>query len=294
MYFIEKREDRFNNLSNLLAREYGGEIRNVVLDLPIHGSADMEIRKILGRIREKPGFNPVLIFLDQFGYSAVPMELICDTLSMPSSEILSFMNWRDLNRYITDETKWAGISRAFEGDEWKEVLPLEGLARSRRFLELYDQAIRQKARADFCCTFSMHDQGGQLLYWLIFCSNSDRGLEEMKKAMWSVDVTGRFQFSDKHMNQLSLLPSFTQQWLADALVKSLDGREMTIGEIRHYVLNETPCYQYNGALKLLEDEGRLSISRAPDGRRRGSFKKFEDSRELIVRFQKRERQTQLF
>jgi hypothetical protein len=132
----------------------------------------------------------------------------------------------------------------------------------------------------------MHDQVGSLLYWLIFCSNSDRGLEEMKRAMWSVDTSGRFQFSDKHSGQLSLLPGFDEDWLALTLRSSLGGRQLNVSEIRHHVLTETPCYQYGKALGILERREDLEIVSAPKGRRRGIFVKYVDDPQLVVRFVK--------
>ena len=113
---------------------------------------------------------------------------------------------------------------------------------------------------------------GAVLYWLFFCTNNIRGIEEMKRAMWKLDDSGAFRFSDKDdPNQLRLLKGFTQEWLADELAKRLSVREMTIQELQTFVLTETPCRLFKPALKQLEMENRLTVVDPAVGRRAGTF-----------------------
>ena len=271
IYFIEKDRRRWEHLKQTLTsyRSIHSSSRNIVLHDPILGEAAESVPEILG----PPGAQdrPSLVFLDQFGYSAVPMDLVQYILSSRSSEIFSFMNWRELNRWLSDKTKWPGIDQAFGNKAWREIIDLSGKDRQSRFLEEYTKSLRETAGASYSWTFAMHGQDNQLLYWLIFCSNSDRGLEEMKKAMWKVGSEGSFKFSDKYSGQLELLPGFNQEWLADRLFQSLQGRAYTVEEVRHFVLTETPCYRYYEALTLLEKAERLTALGAPRDRRRGSF-----------------------
>src|SRR5215207_4603104 len=115
----------------------------------------------------------------------------------------------------------------------------------------------------------------------------------MKKAMWSVDDTGKFLFSDKHSGQFNLLPGFDQKWLAGALHSALAGRQMSVEEVRHYVLTETPCYTYTEALTQLERNGEIEIVSAPPERRKGSFAKYVNDRRLVIRFVSVRRSEQL-
>jgi hypothetical protein len=65
----------------------------------------------------------------------------------------------------------------------------------------------------------MFDRHDVPLYWLIFCTNNIRGLEEMKKAMWRVDRSGTFRSSDRdEPSQLKMLDdAYDDEWLADTL-----------------------------------------------------------------------------
>ena len=295
---IEQREDRYRRLVQVLEdqRQRVSESTKVIIDQPIQGDCHKEINRLLDRHDEsKTRFGPALVFLDQFGYSAVPMELIRRIMSHDVCEVLTYLNWSHLGRFISDETKWSGITRAFGGKDWKEVLDLPPDQRPPRLLELYRRALVNRGGVRFHCSFSMHDERGGLLYWLFFCSGNVRGFEEMKRSMWRVDETGEFQFFDRHFGQLRLLQGYDDEWLAEALCHDLRGTTRTVAEVQEHVLVETPCWNHGGALRVLERQERISFVDAPPGRRRGWFKKYPEMR---IRFDcppvRREEQQKLF
>jgi hypothetical protein len=134
----------------------------------------------------------------------------------------------------------------------------------------------KRGNAAYVTSFSMFDKNGQPLYWLVFCTNNLRGLEEMKKAMWAVDRTGEFRFSDEdNPGQLKLFDeSYNDPWLADELATRLAGKTMSAAEVKAYVLTDTPCYLFKGALKSLEvgKQKRVTVVIAPPGRKPGTYK----------------------
>lgn len=288
MLFVEERRDRFDHLCGLLAGRKDEISSSDQLDLaePRCGDCEATLDEILDRCRQKSiPFGPALVFLDQFGYSAVSIDLVRRVLGHPSAEIFTFLNWRDLNHYVSDSTKWPGITRAFGGEEWMEILDLPKARRASGLLDHYRSALRDRAASRYHCFFAMHDLDGGLLYWLFFCTGNLRGLEEMKRAMWKVDTTGSFRFFDRHGDQMILLPGFDQDWLAEKLMAELQGRKLTTAEIKEYVLVETPCYLFSGALKKLERENRVRILGAPRGRRQGSFAKYLGNSTLRICFE---------
>src|SRR5207244_6296704 len=84
----------------------------------------------------------------------------------------------------------------------------------------------KRGNAKYVTSFSMFDKNGQPLYWLIFCTNNLRGLEEMKKAMWAIDKTGEFRFSDEdNPSQLRMFnETYDPTWLAAKLATALAGK----------------------------------------------------------------------
>jgi three-Cys-motif partner protein len=67
-------------------------------------------------------FGPALAFLDQFGYGAVSMDLIKRIMSYPQCEVFTYLNYKDMNRWISDPAKAAAFTRAFGGEEWRKCI----------------------------------------------------------------------------------------------------------------------------------------------------------------------------
>jgi three-Cys-motif partner protein len=284
--FIEQREDRFRHLLQVIERQKirTTASRNVVLEPPRLGSCDESLAAVLDdHDRRGIPFGPALAFLDQFGYSAVSMELIARIMRYPQCEVFSYLDYRDMNRWITDPDKHDAFTRTYGGKEWREAIALPGKRRRSLLLDLYKTALKEKASVRYVQSFAMSDDTGTLLYWLLFCTNHLRGLEEMKRAMWTVDDSGNFRFSDKeNPAQFELLnQAFSQLWLADTLATKFNAQSLSIGEVRAFVLEETPCYQFKSALNELKERRQLTIVKKPPGYRQG----FGDD-SIVVRFER--------
>lgn len=289
MLFIEHRDDRFKHLQRVLAPqlEQAQASPNVRAVEPRHGDCNDVLNAVLDQLEgTQIKFGPALAFLDQFGYSAVSMDLITRILSYGQCEVFAYLDYKDMNRWITDERKWPAFTRAYGGDEWKQCINEPESRRRKLLLDLYKNALRDRGDAKHVTSFLMFDKNDMPLYWLLFCTNNLRGLEEMKKAMWYVDKTGGFRFSDRDdPDQLRLLEdSFSQEWLADELAAKLANKEMSAAHVKAFVLTETPCYLFRGALKALETDSRAKVIDAPIGRRPGTYPDNKLS-EIIVRFE---------
>lgn len=278
MLFIEQRADRFRNLQRVLS-PFLAKARsspNICGVEPREGDCDTVLREFLDQYeRQDIRFGPALAFLDQFGYGAVSMDLISRILRYPQCEVFTYLDYKDMNRWITDSNKKSTFSRAFGGAEWEECIKLPERDRRSRLFALYKQALKDRGGAEHVTSFVMFDKDERPLYWLLFCTNNLRGLEEMKKAMWKVDNTGGFRFSDRdNPDQLSLLDvAFDQVWLADELASRLAGRTMSVAAIKEFVLTETPCYLFKAAMKSLElgKDKKVVVTQAPTERKPGTY-----------------------
>lgn len=216
--------------------------------------------------------GPALFFLDQFGYSDVPMELVKRIMSKKWCEVFSYLNWDRMQQFTSDESKWKSISSAFGGDEWREVLTIPHSKRTGFMLQEYKKAMKAKAQVRYIWHFAMCNNNDKLVYWLFFCTNNLRGLEEMKRAMWSVDSTGGFRYSDRDDPlQMNLFEKLTDDALAEELTEKLCGKNMTVAEIKEFVLTETASHKFKGALNNLERRDRIVITDAPAKRRTGTY-----------------------
>lgn len=271
MVFIEKNKEVLKKLECNLLEMRNTAPRNLIIDKPMGGSCNEEVVKLIEeRVKEHHALGPSLFFLDQFGYSNVPMNLISRILKYESCEVLTYMNWNMLGLYIEDHTKHKTISTAFGGEEWATVKLDKPNIRSKKFRDEYIKALKEKAKAQFCCPFEMRDGSGRLIYWLFFCTRNIRGMEEMKKAMWKVDNSGGFSFSDKHIGQAHLF-NYGVKELVDDIVKRFGGSECKLEDIHNFVISSTPHYKYKDALAEMEREGFLEVIKSPEGRKKGSF-----------------------
>jgi len=235
----------------------------VKIDDPILGDCNSQLSGILDGFTEKGAkFGPALVFLDQFGYSAVPISLVAKIMAYESCEVFSYLEHQYLTRFISDETKHAGIDQAFGGTEWRPAIQMQLQQRDEFLLEQYKAALKNRGGAKYVSTFSMYDNRNQLLYRLFFCTNNLRGLEEMKKAMWTVDKSGTFRFSDREIEGQQLLflnGGFTDEWLAIELLRKFLNQSVTAMQIKEWVLTETPCVLFKTALDNMEKAGTLEV-----------------------------------
>ncbi len=133
-------------------------------------------------------------------------------------------------------------------------------------------SLKKSGEAKFVWHFKMKNKNGKLIYWLFFCTNNLKGLKEMKAAMWKVDTTGGFCFSDKdNQDQLHFLREYNEQMLADDILKKFRGKIVQVSDVKHFVLTETPAYKYKPSLRKLESDNKLSVINPLPKRRRGTF-----------------------
>jgi len=275
LLLIEKDEATFTllegNVRDLRMQALqSGRFEDVALQ---HGDCQAEIEAVLQKHdRDGKPVGPAFFFLDQFGYAAVPMVLIRNIMQRRYCEVLVYLNWRDLSRFLTDGTKWRTISRVFGSNDWKDATSLSGQRRAAHVLESYKQGLREQGDAPYVWNFSMCDQDGQLLYWLFFCTKSLRGLEEMKKAMLRVDATGRFRFSDRDdPEQSHMFVECDVDMVASELRRLLGGQTVSVAKVREIVLTETASVRHKPALRALEERGELQVLNARISRRCGTF-----------------------
>ena len=124
IHLIEKRPDRAQHLTRLLSASNAGTASaKIEIDPPVEGDCETEIGKLIdAEEAKKQKLGPAFFFLDQFGYSSFSMSLVKRILSHKTCEVFSYLNWNLLHPFMADSTKSIGITKAFGGDEWREVV----------------------------------------------------------------------------------------------------------------------------------------------------------------------------
>ena len=141
----------------------------------------------------------------------------------------------------------------------------------------------------------MKSSTNALVYDLFFATNHPRGHEKMKEAMWKVDGSGGFSFSDGlDPNQTVLFTENPGDDLAPRLWNRFRGRTVDAVEVYRYAAEKTVFLKKHAlaALSLLEagsarPVGRIQVKAVKaDGKARrpgtfpdGTIMRFEDGSE---------------
>jgi three-Cys-motif partner protein len=274
-WFVEARQDRFNHLQQLVGQ----------LTLPRNLRVNIQRAEFHEVLRETlDSFEqtgdiiaPTFAFIDPFGFSGVPMELIHRLLAHPSTEAFICFQVGYVNRFLEhpDSQISAHTVELFGSQEVLDVPFAEG-NRIDRLRCLYQGQLKRAAR--YVRFFSMYNQRGQPIYDLFFAGNNELGHYRMKDAMWKVDEDGQFRFSDAtDPSQLVLFRMDHAPQFLDSICHHFAGQSnMLVRLIQTWVRNSTPFLDKHmrAALRLGEEQERFVVHPAKlDGkkRRRGTF-----------------------
>lgn len=275
--FIEKDPDRAAMLQQLVSE----------LELPqnfrvrVEGGQTFE-QGFRGRLLDphkekgKP-IPPTFAFIDPFGWTGAPFTLIKEILAAKSCEVLINFMFEEVNRFIAHPDQGSNFDELFGTPDWRDMITITDARARRDFLHgLYLRQLRQAAGARFVRSFEMRNERDATDYFLFFATNSPKGIAKMKEAMWKVDKSGEFSFSDATNPHQALL--FTQEPDFSALrrmvIKNFLGSETTVGAVEEYVLAETPfrdTHYKRQVLAVLEKEGRLAPVNPPPKRKPGTY-----------------------
>ena len=222
---------------------------------------------------------PTFAFIDPFGWAGVPFSAVKDIMSCQSCEVLVTFMYEEINRFIGHPDQAANFDSFFGTPDWRQGVALADPRARNRFLhDLYVRQLRQSAGVKYVRSFQMRNAQDVTDYYLFYATNNLRGLQKMKEAMWRVDESGEFSFSDAtNPDQLVLFakePNF--RVLERQIVSRFGGRVTTVGEVEEFVLADTAfreTHYKRHVLKPMElaDPPRLVAVDPPAARKRGTF-----------------------
>lgn len=274
MAFIEADKKRFNHLCSKLEPFRN----NSQIKIYTYHSLFVEGLK---RIRQEVPDpfnkrNPLLVFIDPFGATGAPFEVVAELLHSPCSEILLNLDADGITRILqagkaaNHETN---LDQIFGSPSWREVLQgrLSQDEMAARILKFYKQNLLSLPNVDYVFPFEMRSTSQTLNYYLVFASQHYRGLEKMKEAMKSIDQDGSYRFCDAHIGQPMLFRFDAPEDFAFRLYSEFSGKRASYEAVRRYTLNETPFILPSKMLGILEKGNYIDNVEYKGPRRRGAF-----------------------
>ena len=284
--FIERDSERMSILRKVLEERFAK-----IPDMISYSTFDREFAPTLSSVLdniEQMGAKlaPTFAFLDPFGFSGLPMNLIGRMLSYDRCEVLITFMSGFVNRF-TDELREPALDELFATSEWRGIRNImDPDVRQKFLIDLYKRQLRNVGGAVYVRSFEMIGKHNQPIYHLVYGTRHWKGLEAMKEAMWIVDRRGTYKFSDiTDVNQKFIIDySDEKHWVqqvADAVFNEFRGQTKTIEEIHKFVVTRTPLIFRKSILKCLEKTEVPKIVDVTNRRRRftypdGCFVKFSD------------------
>ena len=223
--------------------------------------------------KESKLLAPTFAFVDPFGFSGIPFDLMARILAHPKCEVFVNIMIEFINRFLEHPNdRVVGHFPTTFGTPDVLSIPKQSGDRIGALLSLYRRQLRSKAK--FVGQFDMHGRKDQKNYSLFFASNSPKGFEKMKEAMWSVDKAEGGKFSDFEpgaTNQSSLLLNLA---LWDDMLARFRGQKVPMANLERFVIEETDYLPKHArsALKEKEATGEIKVEVAPgQKRRKGDF-----------------------
>ena len=256
--FIEKDAERATKLKGIIAEHFPELPENMSCQVICKEFAPAIEQVLHGLESRNAKLAPTFAFLDPFGFSGFPMQLIGRMMKQEKCEVLITFMLSFINRF-TDDLKESTLNELFATEKWKEVRDIENPEERRRFLlELYKTQLMEVGGVEFVRSFEMVNKQNQPVYYLVYGTKHPLGLKVMKEAMWKVDRRGLYKFSDlTDVNQKYLIDYQSPQWVpkaAEMVYEYFKGKTVSESEISHFVITKTRYRYQKLILKYLEKE----------------------------------------
>lgn len=281
--FVERKHKFANHLRNQLSN----------LSLPSQfkiGVVDREFADVIGGILDQlehggKQLAPTFAFVDPFGFSGIPFDLMARILNYPRCEVFINVMVEFINRFLEHPAE-AVVDHFPVTFGTDQVLQIPGRSgrRVEQILGLYRKQLAD--HADFVGQFDMHGKKDQQTYSLFFASNDPTGFLKMKEANWSVDKASGNQFSDAYATQSGLFEAMGIESLWDEMLDQFRDQTVGMSEVETFVVEKTDFLPMHARRILKEREAQNDISViAEDGYKRpkGTFK----ADKVKIQFQKR-------
>lgn len=226
---------------------------------------------------------PTFAFVDPFGWTGVPFSMIEKIMGCPSCEVLVNFMYEEINRFLDHPDQGDNFDDLFGTNSWRSLAAGSRSVRCKNIHALYQKQLQTTAK--YVRSFEMRNQNDVTDYFLFFATNNPKGLAKMKEAMWKIDDTGEFKFSDAtnpEQVRFDYVSNPDFSLLDQALLSHFHGKTCYVRQIEEFVLASTPFREthYKKRLAVLEKQGLLAPVEAPAKRRAGTYPDLN----LLLRF----------
>ncbi|WP_436343761.1 three-Cys-motif partner protein TcmP [Natronorubrum sp. FCH18a] len=231
---------------------------------------------------EKYSGLPSMVFIDPFGYSGTPFNVISKIMNLQSSGNEVFFNFMvdTIRRFLDDESKEETITRAFGSSDWKSIRKYTDREKQEEeILKLYVSQLKEEAGVKYVFPFQMkHPDKNVTVYYLIHATNHFKGFKAMKDVMFNEGADDNFAYlgsdhygyEDEQTNLFEVTASedLRIKELRERLLSRYNGDTVSFNDILKFAylntdLIDTHCRK---ALTTLESQDKIHVDRGSSTR----------------------------
>lgn len=224
---------------------------------------------------------PMVSFFDPFGCSQIPMKYLIEYVGNRKSIIINLMV-SAIDRFIAQKKNEKNLNELFgcSQDDYIDDLPenfetLDVPHKMRMYSQIYRKNFQNKKSVRFL-EFSMRkgsNMGVEQRYmYYILCGALD--LTSMAIGKYAMHVTAQnfrlettvettsneLFFSDFHFNcGISWRPETSEETEGDFIYNHWEGKTVSFGELKEWIILKSPYQVHSKALKYLEKSKRLKV-----------------------------------
>lgn len=258
--FNEADTKRYNELSAWIDDQHEALPPTVLIE-----STNMKFGELAETIVGRRGDRvlvPTFAFVDPFGWSDLPMQLICDLVRDQRSELFILFSYNSLNRWIGVEDHRETMEALFGCSDFTGAIGLAPDARKEFLASLYGQQLKRIGRFEHVSRFEMIERRGRTSYFLFHCTRSLKGLEVMRSTMWKIDPESGCRFSDVAAGLEPLFEIDPEIKLDQDLVRKFSGQDVPMPQLKEFVLTGTryaPEHLKKLTLKPMQERGEIEV-----------------------------------
>jgi three-Cys-motif partner protein len=238
----------------------------------INDKFDETANAMLGHLREqKRNLAPTFAFIDPFGYSGLPMDLLAELLAYPRTELFVNFMVGHVQRFIERDGQETAMRSLFGMDVHEVLNGYDGQADRVEYLRsVYDRQLEERMGFDYVQSFALINNTGNIGYYLFHGTRHREGVKLMKAAMWKIDPGGGFTFSDRLADEYVLfVPEPDLRLLRTELLRHFAGQHgVAVDSLEWHAVLYTPYRETHvrPVLRKLEAEKVIRVNR-PAGKR---------------------------
>jgi len=236
---------------------------------------DVTANAVINQLREqRRTLAPTFAFIDPFGYSGLPMDLLAELFAYQRSELFVNFMVGYVQRFIERDGQENAMRSLFGMDVRAILDGYESEAdRVEHLHDVYKRQLHDRVGFPYVQSFAMINNTGNVGYYLFHGTRHLKGVKLMKEALWRVDPEGRYTFSDRLAGQNVLfVPDPDLGPLRRAFLRDFANRNaVKVSELEEYAVLYTPYRETHvrPVLRELEQENSIHVNRPP-GRRQFS------------------------